>query len=158
MLRDHNLPILDRACSALVEDLDVRGLLESTLVVVMGEMGRSPRVNAAAGRDHWPQCGFSLLTGGGVREGTIWGSSDRIAAYPRDNPASPAALGRPEGLLRVGVYPLWDDHYRINILVGGDAATATWAAAVFSGAGAVLRLCWILSGQRPHHRPVRLHQ
>jgi hypothetical protein len=90
MLRDHNLPILDRAYSALVEDLDVRGLLESTLVVVMGEMGRSPRVNAAAGRDHWPQCGFSLLTGGGVREGTVWGASDRMAAYPRDNPVSPA--------------------------------------------------------------------
>jgi hypothetical protein len=92
MLRDHNLPILDRAYTALVEDLDVRGLLDSTLVVVMGEMGRSPRVNAAAGRDHWPQCGFSLLTGGGIREGTVWGASDRIAAYPTHNPVSPADL------------------------------------------------------------------
>jgi hypothetical protein len=92
MLRNHNLPILDRAFTALVEDLDVRGLLDSTLVVVMGEMGRSPRVNAAAGRDHWPQCGFSLLTGGGIREGTVWGASDRIAAYPTRNPVSPADL------------------------------------------------------------------
>jgi arylsulfatase A-like enzyme len=92
MLKEHNLPILDRVYSALIEDLDVRGLLDSTLVVVMGEMGRSPRVNAAAGRDHWPQCGFSLLTGGGVKQGTIWGASDRIAAYPRDNPVSPADL------------------------------------------------------------------
>lgn len=92
MLKDHNLPILDRAYPALIEDLEVRGLLDSTLVVVMGEMGRSPRVNGAAGRDHWPQCGFSLLTGGGVKEGTIWGATDRIAAYPRDNPVSPADL------------------------------------------------------------------
>jgi len=92
MLKDHNLPILDRGYSALIEDLEVRGLLDSTLVVVMGEMGRSPRVNGAAGRDHWPQCGFSLLTGGGVKEGTVWGASDRIAAYPKDNPVSPADL------------------------------------------------------------------
>lgn len=92
MLRDHNLPILDRAYPALIEDLDNRGLLDSTLVVVMGEMGRSPRINAAAGRDHWPQCGFSLLTGGGVREGTIWGASDATGAYPRNHPVSPADL------------------------------------------------------------------
>jgi hypothetical protein len=92
MLRDHNLPILDRGYSALVEDLETRGLLDTTLVVVMGEMGRTPRVNGSAGRDHWPQCGFSLLTGGGVKEGTIWGASDRIAAYPRDHPVSPADL------------------------------------------------------------------
>jgi hypothetical protein len=92
MLKDHNLPILDRAYPALLEDLEVRGLLDSTLVVVMGEMGRSPRVNGAAGRDHWPQCGFSLLTGGGVKPGTVWGASDRIAGYPKDHPVSPADL------------------------------------------------------------------
>jgi hypothetical protein len=92
MLKDHNLPILDRAYPALVQDLDDRGLLDSTLVVVMGEMGRSPKVNGKAGRDHWPQCGFSLLTGGGVRSGMVYGSSDKHAAYPRDNPVSPADL------------------------------------------------------------------
>jgi len=92
MLKDANLPILDAVYPALIQDLDERGLLDSTLVVVMGEMGRSPRVNAAAGRDHWPQCGFSLLTGGGVKAGTVYGSSDKIAAYPRDNPVSPADL------------------------------------------------------------------
>jgi hypothetical protein len=89
MLKDHNLPILDRAYPALVQDLEERGLLDSTLVVVMGEMGRSPKVNRSAGRDHWPQCGFSLLTGGGVKAGTVYGASDKIAAYPKDNPVSP---------------------------------------------------------------------
>src|SRR5262249_34144396 len=73
----------------LVQDLEDRGLLDSTLVVVMGEMGRSPKVNRKAGRDHWPQCGFSLLTGGGIKPGTVYGASDKIAAYPKDNPVSP---------------------------------------------------------------------
>jgi hypothetical protein len=92
MLKDANLPMLDRAYPALIQDLDERGLLDSTLVVVMGEMGRSPRVNARAGRDHWPQCGFSLLTGGGIKPGTVYGTSDKIAAYPKDHPVSPADL------------------------------------------------------------------
>jgi hypothetical protein len=89
MLRDFNLPLLDQLLPALVEDLDERGLLESTLVVVMGEMGRSPRVNAKAGRDHWPQCGFSLMIGGGVRQGTVFGTTDKHAAYPESHPVSP---------------------------------------------------------------------
>jgi hypothetical protein len=92
MLKDHNLPILDMAYPALVQDLDERGLLDSTLVVVMGEMGRSPKVNSKAGRDHWPQCGFSLLTGGGTREGMVYGASDKIAAYPTRDPVSPGDL------------------------------------------------------------------
>ena len=90
MLKDFNLPLLDRVVPALVEDLEARGLLDSTLVVVMGEMGRSPRVNGKAGRDHWPQCGFSLLFGGGVRAGSVYGATDKHAAYPASNPVSPA--------------------------------------------------------------------
>ena len=92
MLKDHNLPILDQVYPALIEDLEQRGLLESTLVIVMGEMGRTPRINAKAGRDHWPQCGFSLLTGGGVQAGTVYGASDKHAAYPTRDPVSPADL------------------------------------------------------------------
>ena len=92
MLKDCNLPLLDRVVPALLEDLDVRGLLDSTLVVVMGEMGRSPRVNGKGGRDHWPQCGFSLLFGGGVKQGLVHGASDRIGAYPSSHPVSPADL------------------------------------------------------------------
>jgi uncharacterized protein DUF1501 len=92
MLKDFNLPLLDQVYPALIEDLEARGLLDETLVVVMGEMGRSPRVNAKAGRDHWPQCGFSLLTGGGVRAGTVYGATDRQAAYPVSQPVSPGDL------------------------------------------------------------------
>ena len=92
MLRDHNLPLLDQVYPALIEDLEGRGLLDSTLVVVMVEMGRSPKVNSKAGRDHWPQCGFSLLAGGGVRAGHVHGITDRQAAYPVSQPVSPADL------------------------------------------------------------------
>ena len=55
----------------------------------MGEMGRSPRVNRKAGRDHWPKCGFSLLTGGGIQQGTVFGTTDKQAAYPTSHPVSP---------------------------------------------------------------------
>lgn len=92
MLKNCNLPILDQGYPALIEDLDSRGLLDSTLVVVMGEMGRSPKVNAKAGRDHWPQCGFSLLTGGGVKAGCVFGETDKQAAYPISHPVSPGDI------------------------------------------------------------------
>lgn len=92
MLKDSNLPILDRCVPALIEDLDSRGLLDSTLIIVMGEMGRSPKINARAGRDHWPQCGFSLLAGGGVKQGFILGETDKQAAYPISHPVSPGDI------------------------------------------------------------------
>jgi len=92
MLKDENLPLLDMVLPSLLEDLDERGLLDCTLVVVMGEMGRSPRINAKAGRDHWPQCGFSLLFGGGVKQGHVHGATDKHAAYPTRDPVSPANL------------------------------------------------------------------
>jgi hypothetical protein len=91
MLRSH-LPVLDQIVPALLEDLGDRGLLETTLVIVTGEMGRSPKVNARAGRDHWPQCGFCLLAGGGVKPGLVYGSTDHQAAYPKDHPVSPPDL------------------------------------------------------------------
>lgn len=92
MLRHFLLPILDRSLTALIEDLDHRGLLESTLVLTTGDMGRTPRVNGKAGRDHWPQCGFALLAGGGVKAGHVHGASDRQAAYPLSHPVSPGDL------------------------------------------------------------------
>jgi uncharacterized protein (DUF1501 family) len=92
MLKTFNLPNLDEICAALIEDLNHRGLLETTLVVIMGEMGRSPRVNGKAGRDHWPKCGFALLFGAGVKEGFVLGASDKIGAYPTDRPTSPGDI------------------------------------------------------------------
>lgn len=92
MLKEHNLPVLDAVLPALVEDLEQRGLLDSTLIYVMGEMGRSPRVNAKAGRDHWPQCGFCLMIGGGIKPGVEYGTTDAIAAYPASDPVSPADI------------------------------------------------------------------
>jgi hypothetical protein len=89
------LPRFDQAVAALLEDLELRGLLASTLVVVVGEFGRTPKVVNAPypGRDHWPQCYTALLAGGGVRSGAVYGASDRIGAYVRDNPVSPEDLG-----------------------------------------------------------------
>jgi len=75
-----------------LEDLDQRGLLDETLVVCLGEFGRTPRINKQAGRDHWAGCNSVVLAGGGIRGGQIFGSSDRIAAYPATNPVSPADL------------------------------------------------------------------
>jgi hypothetical protein len=81
-LKDRLLPPLDLAVSALLDDLHQRGLAERTLLLVMGEFGRTPRINAKAGRDHWERCYSILLSGGGLRAGLVHGRSDRIGAYP----------------------------------------------------------------------------
>jgi hypothetical protein len=86
------LPQLDASLSTLLEDLANRGLLDETLVLCMGEFGRSPRVNAAAGRDHWPRCYGLLLAGGGVPGGYVFGRSDRIGSDPAENPVTPHDL------------------------------------------------------------------
>ena len=81
-------PIFDQAFSALVDDLDQRGLLSSTLVVMMGEMGRTVRINAQAGRDHWSQAQTVIFAGGGVRPGQVIGATDRTANAPVSDPVS----------------------------------------------------------------------
>jgi hypothetical protein len=81
-------PRLDQGLSSLLEDLKQRGLLDSTLVVVTGEFGRTPRVNQYGGRDHWPQCFSVLLAGGGVPGGAVIGASDNQAAYPAVRPVT----------------------------------------------------------------------
>ncbi|MCC2672761.1 MAG: hypothetical protein K0Q72_5233 [Armatimonadetes bacterium] len=90
--RDVLLPPADRAFSALVEDLSRRGMLDETLVVSMGEFGRTPKINKDAGRDHWPDCYSIALAGGGVRGGTLYGSSDPEGAYPASDPVTPGDL------------------------------------------------------------------
>jgi arylsulfatase A-like enzyme len=79
--RENLLPNLDRSLSALLEDLDQRGLLESTVVIVLGEFGRSPHINPENGRDHWPQCWSTVLGGGGIGGGQVVGASDERGAY-----------------------------------------------------------------------------
>jgi uncharacterized protein (DUF1501 family) len=83
------LPDLDRAFSALLDDLDRRGRLQSTLVVAAGEFGRTPRLNSAGGRDHWPGVWSIAMAGAGIRGGQVLGRSDAHAAYPADRPVTP---------------------------------------------------------------------
>ncbi len=83
------LPRFDRAYSALIDDLDARGLLESTLVIAWGEFGRTPRVNPQAGRDHYPNVFSAALAGGPVRGGRVVGESDDKGAFPKTNPKTP---------------------------------------------------------------------
>lgn len=83
------LPPFDQGLAAFLSDLEDRGLLDSTLVYCLGEFGRTPRMNADAGRDHWPDCYSVLLAGGGIQRGQVIGASDRLAAYPTLQPISP---------------------------------------------------------------------
>jgi hypothetical protein len=90
------LPCLDQGLSALIVDLRDRGLLERTLLVVMGEFGRTPRINqpnVMPGRQHWPSCWSAILAGGGIRGGAVYGESDRIAGYVKDRPVRVQDLG-----------------------------------------------------------------
>jgi uncharacterized protein (DUF1501 family) len=85
-LKNDFLPELDRAYSTLLEDLQQRGLLDSTLVIVSSEFGRTPEINHMAGRDHWPSCFSTVLAGAGITGGRVWGSSDEKGMFVRDNP------------------------------------------------------------------------
>jgi hypothetical protein len=92
ILRDNKLPGLDQTFTALMEDLSQRGMLDETLVVIMSEMGRTPRVNGNGGRDHWTFCYSVMFAGAGIRGGTVCGASDAQAAYVKDRPVSPADI------------------------------------------------------------------
>lgn len=112
--RERLMPPADQALSAFLDDLSERGMLDETLVVWTGEFGRTPRIGqrnsdagaGADGRDHWPNCFTSVLAGGGIKGGQVYGSSDRHAAYPASNPVKPVDLvatiyhqmGVPDGL------------------------------------------------------------
>lgn len=86
------IPTFDQAFAALISDLHDRGLLDETLVIAMGEFGRTPKLNARAGRDHWPRVFSAMLAGGGIRGGQVIGASDRVGESPADNPVTPADL------------------------------------------------------------------
>jgi len=91
-LKDNLLPYMDCSVSALLDDLDASGLLATTLVVMTGEFGRTPKINKDAGRDHWGPVMTSFFAGGGVRGGTVIGSTDKIAAYATSDPQTPENL------------------------------------------------------------------
>jgi uncharacterized protein (DUF1501 family) len=93
LLADRHCPIFDRVYSALLDDLEQRGLLEKTLVIAMGEFGRTPKITAQASRDHWPNCYFSLWAGAGVPRGRVIGESDRLGNDPVTDPITPLMVG-----------------------------------------------------------------
>jgi uncharacterized protein (DUF1501 family) len=123
MLKEYYcLPSFDRGFSALIEDLSQRGLLDETLVMSLGEFGRTPQINPQRGREHWGPCQSVVLAGGGIRGGVVYGSSDKHAAYPSSQPVSPEdylatcyhALGiNPETLI-------YDQQHRPHSLVTGE--------------------------------------
>ena len=93
LLQDRHCPIFDRACSALIDDLYDRGLMDSTLLVVMGEFGRTPQISKRASREHWQHCYFSFWAGAGVQPGRCIGESDARAEYPVTRPITPLMAG-----------------------------------------------------------------
>ena len=109
----------------MIEDLDQRGLLDHTTVVVWGEMGRTPRINAKGGRDHWPAVSSALLIGGGLKQGVVVGATDRFAAKPKDRPVHVqdvfATLYHNLGI-DVHTATVADFSGRPHYLVDGDAA------------------------------------
>ena len=92
-LKDRLLPPTDQGVSALLEDLDQSGRLDDTLVMMLGEFGRTPKINDKAGRDHWGPCFFALFAGAGVQGGQVIGKTDAHATYPTTHPYSPEDIG-----------------------------------------------------------------
>jgi len=132
-LKEDLLPIFDRGYSALLADLQERGLLDETLVVVTSEMGRTPKVGGSRtvgkpnpGRDHWTHCQSVILAGGGIRGGQVYGSSDKSAGYPKDKPVSPAHIAKTV-YNQMGIHDLEakDPDGRVyNLMAEGEPLTA----------------------------------
>jgi hypothetical protein len=122
ILKENKLPVFDQVYSALMEDLQSRGLLDETLVVVTSEMGRTPKVNGNGGRDHWTYCYGSMFAGAGVKGGAVVGASDESAAYVKDRPVSTTEIC-------ATIYHLLgiDPEMRINDLTGRPVPVAMGA-------------------------------
>jgi uncharacterized protein (DUF1501 family) len=121
----------DQGFSALIEDLDQRGLLETTLVIAMGEFGRTPRINTSGGRDHWPDCYSVVMAGGGVAAGATYGQSDRHGAYPIADAVTPADLAATV-FWRFGID--WRHEIRDSLGRPMPLAEGSPISAIFSGA------------------------
>ena len=98
--RDLLGPMFDNAYASLLEDLASRGMLDNTLVVAMGEFGRTPKINPAGGRDHWPQCWTMSMAGGGVKGGQVVGASDETGRVPERPPGARRGRGRDDDVRR----------------------------------------------------------
>jgi hypothetical protein len=109
----YHLPITDQTLPTLLNDLETRGLLNDTLVVWMGEFGRTPKINENVSRDHWPQCYTTLLAGGGVKRGFIYGESDKTGSYPAKDPVRPDDLSATIYYL-LGIDPTTEVHNAVN--------------------------------------------
>jgi hypothetical protein len=121
IVEKYHLPITDQTLPAFLTDLDERGLLETTLVVWVGEFGRTPKINDNISRDHWPQCYTALLAGGGVKRGFVHGASDRDAAFPARDPVRPDDLAATMFYL-LGIDPhteVYDAQHR-PLVISGD--------------------------------------
>jgi hypothetical protein len=92
IVEKYHFPMTEQTLPTLLDDLEERGLLDDTLVVWMGEFGRTPKINANASRDHWPNCYTVLLAGGGVKRGFVYGKSDASGMYPDEHPVRPEDL------------------------------------------------------------------
>jgi hypothetical protein len=137
-LKSRLCPVTDLAFSALLDDLQARGMLDETLILWTGEMGRTPRVGQSVvggagagrdGRDHWANCFCSVLAGGGIKGGVVHGASDRYAAYPANNPTKPADLAATIYHL-LGIDPrtiIYDRLKRPLVLCDGDPISAIMA-------------------------------
>jgi uncharacterized protein (DUF1501 family) len=92
IVEKRHFPITEQTLPTFLEDMDSRGLLKETLVIWMGEFGRTPRINDNVSRDHWPDCYTVMLAGGGVKRGFVYGASDKQGAYPAENAVRPEDL------------------------------------------------------------------
>lgn len=110
---NNQLPSFDKAFAALINDLDERGLLDSTLVCVTTEFGRTPKINPNAGRDHWPKVFSSVLAGGGTKRGLVYGSSDATSSEPSENPVGPENWA-------ATIYNLLGIDYTQHLMAPGD--------------------------------------
>jgi len=113
ILKARHLPLTDQTLPTFLTDLDERGLLDQTLVVWMGEFGRTPRINENISRDHWPACYSVLLAGGGMKRGYVYGRSDRLGAYPDRDPVEPGDLAATM-FQALGINPATEVHDTLN--------------------------------------------
>ncbi len=124
----YHLPITEQTLPTLLEDLQQRGLYDDTLVVWMGEFGRTPKINKNVSRDHWPQCYTVLLAGGCVKQGYVYGSSDAHGAAPDENPVTPEDLAATI-YYALGINPATEIYNRDDrpLVIGGDPVTDIFA-------------------------------